>query len=79
MKKKAIVLLSGGLDSLLTLAIAINKYYQPFPLHLNYGQITQERELKAFNDILEHYKIENKLIVYTRARIKGIQRYFGTL
>jgi len=24
---------------------------------------TQERELKAFNDILEHYKIENKLIV----------------
>jgi len=63
MKKKAIVLLSGGLDSLLTLAIAINKYYQPFPLHLNYGQITQERELKAFNDILEHYKIENKLIV----------------
>jgi len=63
MEKKAIVLLSGGLDSLLTLAIAINENYQPFPLHLNYGQITQERELKAFNDILEHYKIENKLIV----------------
>ena len=63
MQKKAIVLLSGGLDSLLTLAIAINESEQIFPLHLNYGQVTQARELKAFNDILSHYKIENKLIV----------------
>jgi 7-cyano-7-deazaguanine synthase len=61
--KKAIVLLSGGLDSLLTLAIAINESEQVFPLHLNYGQMTQARELKAFNDILDYYKIENKLIV----------------
>jgi len=63
MNKKAVVLLSGGLDSLLTLAIAISENYGPFPLHLNYGQITQQRELQAFNDILDHYKIENKLIV----------------
>ena len=63
MNKKAVILLSGGLDSLLTLAIAISENYEPFPLHLNYGQITQQRELQAFNDILEHYKIENKLIV----------------
>jgi 7-cyano-7-deazaguanine synthase len=63
MKDKAIVLLSGGLDSLLTLAIAINKGYEPYPLHLNYGQITQSKEEKCFYNILKHYNIEEKLIV----------------
>ncbi|MFP4367984.1 MAG: 7-cyano-7-deazaguanine synthase QueC [Candidatus Kapaibacterium sp.] len=62
-KNKAVVLISGGMDSLVTLAIAINQGYEPAALHLNYGQRTQQRELKAFNEICTHYGIKEKLIV----------------
>jgi 7-cyano-7-deazaguanine synthase len=62
-EKKAVVLLSGGLDSLLTLAIAIENNYKPFPLHINYGQATQKKEEKAFFDIIKYYEIAEKLIV----------------
>ena len=61
--RKAIVLLSGGLDSLLTLAIAIENGYKVFPLHLNYGQITQSKEEQAFHNIIHYYEITEKLIV----------------
>lgn len=59
---KVIVLVSGGMDSLVTAAIA-NVEHEMFFLHLNYGQRTEERELKAFNDIADFYKIDNRLIV----------------
>jgi 7-cyano-7-deazaguanine synthase len=60
--KKAVVLVSGGMDSLVTTAIA-NQSYDIAVLHLNYGQKTEQRELKAFNDIAEFYKVKQKLIV----------------
>lgn len=59
---KAIVLVSGGMDSALTAAIAKKKFNLYF-LHINYGQKTQIRELKAFNDIADFYEVKNKLIV----------------
>lgn len=59
---KAIILVSGGMDSLVTAAIASHKY-EPAFLHLNYGQRTEQRELKAFNDIAYHYKVAERLIV----------------
>ncbi len=59
---KAIILVSGGMDSLVTAAIASKEYDMAF-LHLNYGQRTETRELKAFNDIAEHYNVNEKLIV----------------
>ncbi len=49
MRKKAIVLVSGGMDSCVTAAIA-NKDYDLIFLHANYHQRTEKRELKAFND-----------------------------
>ena len=61
-KELAIVLVSGGMDSCVTAAIAAEKYSPAF-LHLNYGQKTEERELKAFYDIAEYYKVKKKLIV----------------
>jgi len=64
MKSKAIVLVSGGMDSLVTAAIAGREHELCF-LHLNYGQRTEKRELNAFNDIAEHYKVKEKLIVNT--------------
>jgi 7-cyano-7-deazaguanine synthase len=62
MKEKAIVLVSGGMDSLVTAAIAHLEYDLSF-LHLNYGQRTEKRELTAFSDIADHYKVNNRLIV----------------
>lgn len=62
MGKKAVVLVSGGMDSLVTAAIANLNYKLSF-LHINYGQRTERRELKAFNDIVDYYKVNEKLIV----------------
>jgi 7-cyano-7-deazaguanine synthase len=62
MRSKAVVLVSGGMDSLVTAAIAAREHELCF-LHLNYGQRTERRELKAFNDIADYYKIKNRLVV----------------
>lgn len=59
---KAIILVSGGMDSLVTAAIASGQYEMAF-LHINYGQRTEKRELKAFNDIADHYNVQNRLTV----------------
>ena len=53
MKKLAIVLLSGGMDSCVTAAIAAQDHDLAL-LHVNYRQRTQARELKAFHDIASH-------------------------
>ena len=61
-KEKAVVLVSGGLDSCVTAAIAHTEFNLSF-LHLNYGQRTEKRELKAFNDIANFYDVQDKLVV----------------
>jgi len=62
MKKKAVILVSGGMDSLVTAAIANREYELAF-LHLNYGQRAEKRELKAFNDIADYYSVKERLVV----------------
>lgn len=61
-KSNAIVLVSGGMDSALTVAYAGKKHTLNF-LHINYGQKTQRRELKSFYDLADYYKVRNKLVV----------------
>lgn len=61
-KEKAIVLVSGGMDSLVTAAIASEEYELAF-LHVNYGQRTERREFKAFNDIADHYSVNERFVV----------------
>lgn len=61
-KDLAVVLLSGGMDSCVTAAIANREYRLAF-LHVNYGQRTEARELKAFNEIADFYKAEKQLSV----------------
>ena len=61
-KKTAVVALSGGMDSCVTTAIA-SKDYNPALIHINYGQLTEERELKSFHDIADFYGIEKKLVI----------------
>jgi len=60
-KKLAIVLVSGGLDSCVTAALADQEYELAF-LHVNYGQRTATRELKAFEDIAKHYNVKRRLL-----------------
>jgi len=57
MKSKAIVLLSGGMDSLVCSAIALEESNEVYFLHINYGQKTSDREQKAFEDIAYYYQI----------------------
>ena len=59
---KAIIAVSGGMDSCVTAAIAANDYMLSF-LHVNYGQRTEKRELKAFNDIADFYGVANRMVV----------------
>jgi 7-cyano-7-deazaguanine synthase len=57
----AIILVSGGMDSCVTAAIASREYAMAF-LHVNYGQRTEGRELKAFTTIAEYYKVKRRLV-----------------
>lgn len=61
-KIKAVVALSGGMDSCVTTAIA-NENYSLALIHFNYGQRTEKRELKAFSDIADFYNVKEKLII----------------
>lgn len=57
---KAIVLLSGGMDSLVCLGEAMNAGLNVSLLHMNYGQKTSKRERQAFEEIADFYKIKKE-------------------
>jgi 7-cyano-7-deazaguanine synthase len=61
-KETAVVLVSGGMDSCVTAAVAAKDFVPAF-LHLNYGQRTERRELQAFNAIADFYNVERRLVV----------------
>jgi len=66
MKKKLVTcLVSGGMDSLTCVAIMNSQNYEIQMLHINYGQLTEKRELKAFLDIGDFYNVldDKRLIV----------------
>ena len=59
----AIVLVSGGMDSCVTAAVAASENDSLAFLHISYGQRTEARERKAFNDIADHYRVVKRLNV----------------
>ncbi|MDO9577868.1 MAG: 7-cyano-7-deazaguanine synthase QueC [Candidatus Cloacimonadales bacterium] len=59
---KSIVLLSGGMDSLVTAAIAKEECEELYFLHVNYGQRTEVRELRSFRKIKDIFKPKDVLI-----------------
>lgn len=61
-RNKAVVLLSGGMDSCVTAAIA-REIYDLALLHASYGQRTEERERRAFEEIADFYAVEERLAV----------------
>jgi 7-cyano-7-deazaguanine synthase len=61
-EKRAVVLLSGGLDSATTLAIANSEGYLIYALTFNYGQ-RHLRELISAKDIAKYYEVERHEIL----------------
>jgi 7-cyano-7-deazaguanine synthase len=60
-----VVLLSGGMDSCVTLAIAGERHGRGniAALHASYGQLTEARERRAFDAIADFYAIRERLVV----------------
>lgn len=57
----ALVLISGGMDSCVTAAIAAEQGSSLAFLHASYGQRTRKRELSAFHSIADFYQVEKRL------------------
>ena len=60
-KKKAVVLLSGGIDSATTLAIAIRDWYEPCAITFNYGQ-RHVSELDAAKRVAESMGVKRRFV-----------------
>ena len=58
----AVVLLSGGMDSCVAAAIA-RQTHRLAMLHASYGQRTEARERRAFDEIAAFWEVEDKLVV----------------
>jgi 7-cyano-7-deazaguanine synthase len=61
-KAKAVVLLSGGMDSCVTVAIAKETHGLAL-LHASYGQRTERRERRSFEEIADFYAVRERLVV----------------
>jgi 7-cyano-7-deazaguanine synthase len=69
----AICLVSGGMDSCVTAAMARTENDELAFLHVSYGQLTEKRERRAFYDIADFYGVKKRLDVSIEylARIGG--------
>ena len=59
----AICLVSGGMDSCVTAAIAIEENDELAFLHVSYGQRAEVRERRAFEKLADHYRVQKRLAV----------------
>lgn len=59
--QRAVVLVSGGMDSCVTAAIAARDSTELAFLHVSYAQRTEGRERQAFNDIADHFGVHQRL------------------
>ena len=71
--KLAICLVSGGMDSCVTAAIAHEENDELAFLHVSYGQRTENRERQSFEAIADHFNVELRLVISLEqlARIGG--------
>lgn len=59
---KSIILLSGGLDSLVCMGLCRNTHNITLALTFDYGQKSAKKEIAAAKKICEYYKVEHKVI-----------------
>ena len=65
-RSRAVVLLSGGMDSCVCAALAARDH-EAAAVHISYGQRTEERERQSFLAICQRLKIHDKLMVRNEA------------
>ncbi|MER3428587.1 MAG: 7-cyano-7-deazaguanine synthase QueC [Pyrinomonas sp.] len=70
----AVCLVSGGMDSCVTAAIAREENDELAFLHVCYGQRTEKRERRAFEELADHFGVERRLIV----SLEGLARIGGS-
>src|ERR671910_182113 len=60
-KTLAVCLVSGGMDSCVTAAIANEENDEMAFLHVSYGQLTEARERRAFEELADHFGVARRL------------------
>jgi len=65
-KHRAVVLLSGGMDSCVCAALA-RRDYATAAVHISYGQRTEQRERLAFDRVCERLGISDRLVARNEA------------
>jgi len=65
-RERAVVLLSGGMDSCVCAALAARDY-DAAAVHVSYGQRTEVRERRAFEGICDRLGIRDRLVVRNEA------------
>ena len=76
MSKVAVISLSGGMDSTVTAAVARTEGFELALLHANYGQRTEARERRAFQEVADHFGVPEvrRLVV----DVTGLSRIGGS-
>jgi 7-cyano-7-deazaguanine synthase len=69
----AICLVSGGMDSCVTAAVAASENDELAFLHAAYGQRTADKERQSFEALGDHFRVERRLVISLEhlARIGG--------
>ncbi|MDF1880456.1 7-cyano-7-deazaguanine synthase QueC [Sulfurimonas sp. MAG313] len=62
-QKKAVCIMSGGMDSSLAAYMMKDEGYEIIGLHFNYEQRTQKKELEAFHKICKKLEVKDPYIV----------------
>src|SRR5713226_1662442 len=65
-RSRAVVLLSGGMDSCVCAALAARDH-QAAAVHVSYGQRTEQRERRSFESICDRLEIHDRLLVRNEA------------
>lgn len=65
-RSRAVVLLSGGMDSCVCAALAARDH-QAAAVHVSYGQRTERRERRSFESICDRLEIRDRLLVRNEA------------
>lgn len=61
--KKAVCVMSGGMDSTLSALMMKNNGYEVIAVHFNYNQRTESKELECFEKICNHLDITTKYVL----------------
>ena len=67
---KAVVLLSGGLDSTVCMAVAKNLGFEAYPISFNYQQ-RHQREIECARQVADYYEVARHLVIDTNMAAIG--------